>query len=93
MKHRAWFYLFLLMINPPLISAQDRYDIVITEFIADPNPSVGLPPESFIELKNISKNNYNLHNWKISNGSSAATIKTDTAFWANIVKENGIALK
>ena len=77
MKNQDWFYLLLLMINPLLISAQDRYDIVITEFIADPNPVVGMPPASFIELKNISNNNYNLRDWKISNGSASATIKTD----------------
>ncbi len=36
-----------------------------------------LPESSFIEIKNRSGLDYNLHNWKISNGSSTATIKTD----------------
>jgi hypothetical protein len=63
---------------PPLLSgAQNRYDVLITEFLADPSPSVGLPESSFIELKNHSSENYNLHNWKISNGSTTATIKSD----------------
>ena len=77
MKNRYWIYLLFIMANPLVISAQDRYDVVMTEFIADPNPAVGLPSASFIELKNTSKNNYNLRNWKISSGSSAITIKTD----------------
>jgi hypothetical protein len=76
-------YFLLLIIQsgwvlfPLNTSAQNRYDIVITEFLPDPSPSVGLPESSFIELKNRSAYNYNLHNWKISNGSTTATIKTD----------------
>jgi Lamin Tail Domain len=62
----------------PLYSpAQNRYDIVITEFLPDPSPSVGLPESSFIEIKNRSADHYNLHNWKISNGNTTATIKSD----------------
>ena len=63
---------------PPLFAAtQNRYDILITEFLPDPSPAVLLPESSFIEIKNRSGRDYNLHNWKISNGSSTATIKTD----------------
>jgi Lamin Tail Domain len=64
----------LLPLDSP---AQNRYDIVITEFLPDPSPPVGLPESSFIEIKNRSADNYNLHNWKISNGNTTATIKSD----------------
>jgi len=63
--------------TPFISTAQNRYDVLITEFLADPSPSVGLPESSFIELKNRSSRDVNLRNWKIGNASSPATIKTD----------------
>ncbi|HEY8733276.1 MAG TPA: hypothetical protein VIL90_01840 [Puia sp.] len=62
---------------PLFPNAQNRYDILITEFLPDPSPSVGLPESSFIELTNHSGRNYNLRNWKISNGSATSVIKPD----------------
>ncbi len=70
------FSLFCL-IMPLFAASQSRYDILITEFLPDPSPSMGLPESEFIELKNCSAHDFNLHNWKISNGNNAATIKTD----------------
>jgi hypothetical protein len=68
----------LISILSPLFSvSQNRYDILISEFLPDPLPAVLLPESSFIELKNHSSRDCNLLNWKISNGKSAATIKTD----------------
>ena len=66
-----------MMLLPLFSKAQARYDVLITEFMADPTPSVGLPEFSFVELKNHSLQDVNLHNWKISNGSTTTTIKTD----------------
>jgi hypothetical protein len=60
-----------------VLTAQNRYDVVITEFLSDPTPAVGLPESEFIELKNRSAEDYNLHNWTISNGNSSAAIKVD----------------
>jgi len=69
---------FLFFYTLPMIStAQNRYDLLITEFLPDPSPSVGLPESEFIELKNRSARDYNLHNWKISNGNTTATIRSD----------------
>jgi hypothetical protein len=72
-------FLFCLVfpIFPFFTWAQNRYDIVINEFLPDASPSVGLPESEYIELKNRSSGDYNLRNWKISNGSSTATIKSD----------------
>ena len=62
----------------PLYSAaQNRYDVLITEFLPDPSPPVALPESSFIELTNHSSRDYNLRNWKISNGISSTTIRSD----------------
>jgi Lamin Tail Domain len=73
---RVAIYLFCILL-PVISHAQNRYDILITEFLADPTPSQGLPESEFIELKNLSSKDYNLHNWKISNGAASATIKSD----------------
>ncbi len=75
---RLFLWSLFACVFPPLLTvAQNRYDVLITEFLADPSPSAGLPGSSFIELQNHSSQDFNLRNWKISNGSSTATIKTD----------------
>src|SRR6185436_8965018 len=51
-----------------------RYDVVIDEIMGDPLPIVGLPNSEFIELKNISANAFDLLHWKITDGSTTATI-------------------
>ncbi len=70
-------FLIACSILPLITTAQNRYDILITEFLPDPSPPVGMPESSFIELNNRSNHEINLRNWKISNGNSTATIKTD----------------
>jgi hypothetical protein len=62
---------------PAFMNAQKRYDVLITECLPDPSPVVGLPETSFVELTNRSGSDFNLRNWKISNGSNTAVIKTD----------------
>ncbi len=68
---------FIFIFLPFFSVAQTRYDILITEFLPDPSPAIGMPESEFIELKNRSTHDYNLKNWKISNGNNAAFIKTD----------------
>ena len=47
------------------------YDVVINEIMADPDPSVGLPPgKEWIELKNTSLYPVNLLGWHLSDGSN-----------------------
>jgi len=72
-----FFTCLILTVIPMVLIAQNRYDVVITEFLSDPTPAVGLPESEFIELKNRSTVDYNLRNWTISNGNSSATIKVD----------------
>lgn len=52
----------------------NRYDVVIDELLPDPSPQVALPAAEFIELRNVSSTPFNLFNWRISDGSSTATI-------------------
>ena len=54
-----------------------RYSVVIDEILADPTPPIGLPNAEFIELKNVSDFAINLKQWKVSDGSTTATIMVD----------------
>ncbi len=49
-------------------------DVVITEVFADPEPSVGLPSEEFIEIFNRSSSALSIDNWTLSDLTSTATI-------------------
>lgn len=68
--------MLVLFCIPILSQAQvaNRFDIVITEIMADPTPVIGLPNAEFIEIKNISSTSYNLNGWKLSDATSTATI-------------------
>jgi Lamin Tail Domain/CHU_C Type IX secretion signal domain len=72
------FFLFLLvaLLSVQYAGAQvaNRFDVVIDELFPDPTPQVGLPATEFIELRNVSSVAFNLQNWRISDGTSTATI-------------------
>ena len=55
----GFFTCIILTVFPMVLTAQNRYDVVITEFLSDPTPVVGLPESEFIELKNRSGTDYN----------------------------------
>ena len=62
--------LFLILLIAPLYTlAQNRYDVVIDEIMADPTPQIGLPSNEWIELKNVSANPVNLQNWRIGDAT------------------------
>ena len=44
----------------------ERFDIVFNEWMADPNPSMGLPEIEYIELKNNSDFDISLNNYQLS---------------------------
>lgn len=66
-----------LILLPAAMQAQTarRFDILITELFPDPAPAVGLPNNEFVELTNRSAQTINLQGWKITDGTSTATIK------------------
>jgi len=49
-------------------------DVIITEFMADPSPVVGLPEVEYIEIYNRSSKYFDLNGWTISDASSSATL-------------------
>lgn len=59
----------LLFLFPLYLSAQNRYDVVIDEIMADPTPQISLPSNEWIELKNVSANPINLQNWRIGDAT------------------------
>ena len=62
--------LFLILVLAPLYTlAQNRYDVVIDEIMADPTPQISLPSNEWIELKNVSGTPINLLNWRIGDAS------------------------
>ena len=54
-----------LLLLPVFALAQNRYDVVIDEIMADPAPQVNLPSNEWIELKNVSAAPVNLQNWRV----------------------------
>src|SRR6186713_2036407 len=61
-------FLFLFL-SPLYLFAQNRYDVVIDEIMADPTPQISLPSNEWIELKNVSANPVNLQNWRIGDAA------------------------
>ncbi len=69
-------FLFLLLCLAVQAQVAARYDVVITEIMADPTPPVGLPNAEYLEIKNVSSTAFNVNGWKLSDATNTATIST-----------------
>ncbi len=67
MKIKGLLCFFFLL--PLFIAAQNRYDVVIDELMADPTPQIGLPNNEWLELKNTTTAPINLQNWRIGDAT------------------------
>jgi hypothetical protein len=50
------------------------YDVVINELMPDPDPSIALPAEEYVELKNRTNFNINLKDWSFSTPTSSKNL-------------------
>jgi len=55
-----------------------KFDVVINELMADPDPKVGLPTVEFVELHNRSAFAINIGGWKFSDASATITLPSVT---------------
>lgn len=51
-----------------------RHEVLMTEFLADPSPSLGLPPGEFVEIRNVSQRTLRLDGCRISDGVAGGSI-------------------
>ncbi len=54
------------------LQAQNPYDILIDEIMADPSPVVGLPNYEWLELKNVSGHIINLQGYRIADAGAVS---------------------
>ena len=62
-----------------MVNAQTHHSLFITEFMADPTPSVGLPAYEWIEIRNGSGQPVQLQNWRV--GTSTALSGPLPFYW------------
>jgi len=60
-----------------VLLAQNRYDVVIDEVMADPTPQIGLPNNEWIELRNTTSTPVNLQGWRIGDGGGQSGAMPD----------------
>jgi hypothetical protein len=71
-KRWLLFLILIIFYTACFSQAIQRYEVVITEIMADPTPQVNLPNSEYIELKNVSGRTINLTGWRISTSTTTS---------------------
>ncbi|HEY0433522.1 MAG TPA: lamin tail domain-containing protein, partial [Chitinophagaceae bacterium] len=69
---RAFLLVLGLWMMAQPVTGQARYSVVISEFMADPSPPVGLPVYEWVEVRNRSGQIVNLDSWRLVTRSGAS---------------------
>jgi hypothetical protein len=70
---------FIVTGNPYIPPAPPTLkDVIFTEIFADPSPRVELPEVEYLEIYNRGSQSYNLAGWKLTDGTSVATLPSYT---------------
>ena len=75
---KAPILLFILQTASFHLSAQSyvpgAHDVVITEIMADPTPSAGLPLVEYIEIRNTSGRSLQLSGWRLRTATASTGV-------------------
>src|SRR5688572_17231266 len=65
-----FFFSVLMLLCFKTLSQPYLHDLVISEFLADPDPPNYLPDAEFVEIYNRSQQDYSLNGWVLYDGSN-----------------------
>ncbi len=83
-------FISLALSGPIHGQSVERYDIVISEIMADPSPTVALPAVEYVELHNRLAHACTLSNWSLTVGNSTKSLPTivmDSAGYAVLIAQ------
>jgi Lamin Tail Domain len=68
-RYSILFFVFIVFANVAIAQIPNRFDVVISEIMADPTPQIALPNNEWIELRNVSSTAFNLSGWRIADAT------------------------
>ncbi|WP_341226867.1 lamin tail domain-containing protein [uncultured Arcticibacterium sp.] len=91
---RLIFIFFLSFSSDRVALAQANYSVLITEILADPTPSHGLPEKEYLELFNNSTKPINLNSYKLYYNTSEVSfpsVNVEPGAYLIVCRENNVS--